>query len=188
MFLLLLQHSWWMKEGLKKRLLCHILQILEQFQTGLRWMARRTCGRIDIVGCWLQRISGTCSWLLVMPGETGCWLLLTQSSALCRIGSSPTTPSVLSWIRQAHDYEIRCLHHCLLPWGQNKDTDRDRNCPAVAKAAQPPPVGRLLSFGFHRAILSVFCVCVCLADQGWGHRKAQSLAVLLPIWLLGDLS
>lgn len=91
-----------MKEGLKKRPVCHILQILEQFRIVLRWMARRSCGWIDIVRCWLQHISGTCSWLLIMPGRDA---PLMQNSALCRIGSSPTTSSILSQIRQARVYK-----------------------------------------------------------------------------------
>lgn len=111
---------------------------------------------------------------------------LMRSSALCRTGSTPTTSSILAQIRQAHECKIRCLYRCLLPRDENKDIDRGRNFPTVAKAAQPP-VGRLLFFGFHWAILNILCVCVSLADQGSGHRKARGLAALLLIWLMGDL-
>lgn len=157
----------------KKRLLSHILQILEQSQVGLRWMARRTCGGIDIVRCWLQRSSRTWFWLLVMPGEAGCWLLLCRAQRFAELGLHLPFKDIVP-IRQACDYEIRCHHRCLLPWGENKDIDRYRNSPAAAKAAQPFPVGRLLRFGFHWAIHSAFWVYICLADQGSGLAVGRS--------------
>lgn len=169
-----------MREGLKKRLLCHILQILEQFQVGLRWMARRTCGGVDIVRCWLQRSSGTCSWLLVTPGEAGCWLLLCRAQRFSELGLHLPFKDIVP-LRQACDYEVRCLHRCLLPWGENKAIDRYRDSPAVAKAAQPFPAGRLLFFGFHWASLGAFCVYVSLADQGSGLAVGRTW--LMGVWL-----
>lgn len=146
-------------------------------------MARSTCGGIYIVICWLHVLLTLCnarrSRVLAPP---------LHNSALCRTGSSSTTSSILSQIRQARDCEVRCLHHCLLPWDENKNIDRDRDFSMVAIAAQTPEVGRLLCFGFHWGILGVFCVCVCLTDQGSGHHKAQGLAALLPFWLMSDLA
>lgn len=145
----------------------------------------RSCGWIAIVRCWLQHNSGMRSWLLVKAGGTGWRLLLCGAQHFAELGLHLPLQAYCPKSGK-HECKIRYLHHCLFPRDENKDIDGDRNFPTVAKAAQPPPVGRLLFTGFHQAILGVFCGCVCLADQGSGHRKTRGLAVLLPIWLMGD--
>ena len=88
---------------------------------------------------------------------------LMRSLALRSIGSSPTTSSILSQIRQARDYEIRCLHHCLLPWDGNKYMDR-QGFSYGCKSSTATPSGKTpvlwVSLSHPQCVL-----CMCLSRR-----------------------
>lgn len=109
---------------------------------------------------------------------------LMWSSAPCRIGSSPATSSILPQIRQAHECKMRCLHHCLFPSDENKDVDGDRSFPTVAKAAQPPPAGKL-SHPWYIMSMCLCCISRLRTPQGSGLGSAPPHLADGRPWLMG---
>lgn len=94
-----------MKEELQKRLSCNIFKILEQVRIRLRYKKEY------LWRGWYSKVltlTHLRNVLLTPSSERrdGMQPPLTWSSALCRIGSSPTTSSMLSQIRQAREYKI----------------------------------------------------------------------------------
>lgn len=172
-----------MKEGLKKRLLRSILQVLEKFQIGLSWMARRTCGGTDTGGADFNT-------------PQGCALGSLQCQERQRAGISYTELSTLqNWVRLPLEaYHPKSGNHITIK--QDVLTTaffHEMKTRIVIETGilfrlqkhTASPSGKTPGFCFHWAILGVFG----LTDQGSGHHKAEGLAVLLllPIWLVGDL-